>query len=973
MKKELKFFLLFFVAAVLGADLYAALPTAYKDVVVSGSVSVGNGVTAANSKAVLDLVSTSKVLLAPRMSTTQRNAISSTPEGGEVYDLTLHDRYIYNGTSWVQSSVPSTVIGDAGKFLKSGGAVVPNTWATPDATTGGTGFTTWALGDLMYSSATNTLAKLSGNTTSTKKFLTQTGTGSVSAAPSWVQPACADLSNGVASCSTDTTNAANISTGLLAQARGGSGVSNSGTFTWGSNNIAFTTSGSTSLTLPTSGSLGRLAGDTYTTTTLTSPAINGANITMGTASNSNRVGLPTNTTTNLSGLSNTAGDLAYDTTQGAVVFNSGSGFQAIGGGSGSGSGAYEFFTNGNAETNTTAGWNLYAGEDPYTDGSTTVGSAHVVHSRTTTNGEVIRGTASFKLAKDAANRKGEGFTFSIAADPAESNASIPVYFSFDYTTSSAYANGDIQLFAYDVTNSKIIPIQDSNNLNGALPASTAGGRFTGRFYSNAGSKSYRVSWHVATTNASAWNMFVDTLHVGGANQVPGIIVTPWAAWTSTFLGFGSVTVQHLSSRRVADTLEVQGWWTCGTSTGVAGSMTLGYNGVNGGVVATNSFISTNSIGGFGAVSAVGAFSYYPVVNQNSNLVNFGVSSASTAGWSAGLGTSLCTTGQSISIKFAVPIEGWTMGGVFSTSEAMLQTPVPLTASSAVKTPGATNNWHALSANSIALPPGTYRLTCSASFGNSGSVASYTETAVGWFSANGADTITTPAALSSATGLTVLAGNITTDLQNSSLPSTASGVMVQPTIVKTTAASTSVFCNTFSAETTAANARVSIVASAEKVPDFTTFSVYGQFEIQNTSSSAKTPTVSGNFNAMTGNSLTLTPGTWRLFGTCHFNNNLSNPSYTSTDCLWLSANGADTSASPASLSAGTGITVLTVHGTTPESFNNLSTGIFNQLFTPAPMAIIRCSQACTVYLDTYQTATTIANARVTAYVNAERLQ
>ena len=56
---------------------------------------------------------------------------------------------------------------------------------TVPATQGGTGLITYTLGDTLYASATNTLAKLAGNTTTTKKFLAQTGTGSVSAAPSW--------------------------------------------------------------------------------------------------------------------------------------------------------------------------------------------------------------------------------------------------------------------------------------------------------------------------------------------------------------------------------------------------------------------------------------------------------------------------------------------------------------------------------------------------------------------------------------------------------------------------------------------------------------------------------------------------------------------------------------------------------------------------------------------------------------------
>lgn len=50
---------------------------------------------------------------------------------------------------------------------------------------GGTNLTTYTLGDTIYASATNTLSKLAGNTTTTNKFLTQTGTGSASAAPVW--------------------------------------------------------------------------------------------------------------------------------------------------------------------------------------------------------------------------------------------------------------------------------------------------------------------------------------------------------------------------------------------------------------------------------------------------------------------------------------------------------------------------------------------------------------------------------------------------------------------------------------------------------------------------------------------------------------------------------------------------------------------------------------------------------------------
>lgn len=87
------------------------------------------------------------------------------------------------------------------------------------AINGGTGQNAYALGDTLYSDATNSVARLAGNTTTTKKFLGQTGTGSASAAPSWQQPAATDITGLAASATTDTTNASNISSGTLGTAR----------------------------------------------------------------------------------------------------------------------------------------------------------------------------------------------------------------------------------------------------------------------------------------------------------------------------------------------------------------------------------------------------------------------------------------------------------------------------------------------------------------------------------------------------------------------------------------------------------------------------------------------------------------------------------------------------------------------------------------------------------------------------------
>lgn len=53
--------------------------------------------------------------------------------------------------------------------------------------------TTYNLGDILYGKADGTLGRLPGNATATPLVLGQTGTGSASAAPSWVNPASASL------------------------------------------------------------------------------------------------------------------------------------------------------------------------------------------------------------------------------------------------------------------------------------------------------------------------------------------------------------------------------------------------------------------------------------------------------------------------------------------------------------------------------------------------------------------------------------------------------------------------------------------------------------------------------------------------------------------------------------------------------------------------------------------------------------
>lgn len=73
--------------------------------IFSGSVifaQMGIGTTSPDPSAILDISSTTKGILVPRMSTLQRNAVPSPAIGLLLYDTTLKGFYGYDGTNWTQ-------------------------------------------------------------------------------------------------------------------------------------------------------------------------------------------------------------------------------------------------------------------------------------------------------------------------------------------------------------------------------------------------------------------------------------------------------------------------------------------------------------------------------------------------------------------------------------------------------------------------------------------------------------------------------------------------------------------------------------------------------------------------------------------------------------------------------------------------------------------------------------------------------
>lgn len=133
------------------------------------SDSVSIGAASPNANAILQVDSTTKAFIPPRMTTAQKNAIGSPIEGMVVYDSDLNAVFVYNGTDWTETTPTAEVI-------KTTGITNPKIYS---AMVGITGTVTQDYGDM-----------INGNCaiTNTSDYACTLNSGKYTAAPNcWVQ------------------------------------------------------------------------------------------------------------------------------------------------------------------------------------------------------------------------------------------------------------------------------------------------------------------------------------------------------------------------------------------------------------------------------------------------------------------------------------------------------------------------------------------------------------------------------------------------------------------------------------------------------------------------------------------------------------------------------------------------------------------------------------------------------------------
>jgi hypothetical protein len=211
-----------------------------------------------------------------------------------------------------------------------------------------------------------------------------------------------------------------------------------------------------------------------------------------------------------------------------------------------------YILNPDAEVDTT-GWATYAdaaGTSPV-DGT---GGTAQTNLWTRTTSSPVRGSSSFKLDKTGtASRQGQGVSYDFTIDKADQAKVLTI--SFDYEVlSGTYANGDLQVWIYDVSNSTMI--QPAGYTLQSVSVGTEN-KHIATFQTSASGTSYRLILHVSSTSALDYALAIDNVVVGPQTVQYGAALTDWVSFTPTGSLSTNTTYSAGRWRRVGDSAEIQ--------------------------------------------------------------------------------------------------------------------------------------------------------------------------------------------------------------------------------------------------------------------------------------------------------------------------------------------------------------------------------------------------------------------------------
>jgi len=538
-------------------------------------------------------------------------------------------------------------------------------------------------------------------------------------------------------------------------------------------------------------------------------------------------------------------------------------------GAGSGSGRVNFLDTEEAGFETGIGvWTAYDdGGVAIVDGAGPASGTIVVTQET---GSPLVGTGSLKIAKSAVLASGEGVSVaSLTIDPQYRGRTIICEFEQDFTDAS-YPSENMSIKAIDMSlTGELAVIGDATikNLKGKVQV---------QILTTTSTAQVRLALHIDTdaVPGATWNGYLDQVLLTIDQTAPASIITDWedvivdGTWTTN-------TTYTAQRRRIGDSEEYE---VNIDLSGAPNAATLDVN------MPSDRVINAAKIKGTGDSSNVGVTTGFdsgagelngmvkyidtttvrPKVMRELSADNnymFELTDVAPVPWGSG---------NTIKLRFTVPIEGWSAGALLSTTESLLQNAKLKVINSAAQsfTGGVSNdleydsveedtlNGFNLSTNDYTIPRDGFYL-CFVNFGMSADADwnGTTEQVQVSMEVNGS--------IPSGGRMPwrVVPTNLTQVVGGSCGLTLKKGDTIHPTMFNGSG-------GTVLGVASGAYNHFEVV----EIPDFSTFSVFGESEYLSAEASVRTTTTLANtWIDVTGLSLPLTTGKWEIGYNCSTNN------------------------------------------------------------------------------------------------------
>lgn len=264
----------------------------------------------------------------------------------------------------------------------------------------------------------------------------------------------------------------------------------------------------------------------------------------------------------------------------------------------------------------------------------------------------IRKNTNFLWTKTAVNRQGEGFAYAFSIDNADKGKVLQC--SFEYLIASGtYADSDMSVWIYDVTNAVLIQPAPYLIKNSGIIE-----KFAVEFQTSSNSTSYRLIIHTGSTSALAYTVKFDNFILGPEAKLYGSAITDWVNYAPNL---STVGILNSSAywRRNGDSIEIEGRMEFNGG-GSASTLTVG---VPTGITIDTAKIvslSTSSVGvGYWSDSGTGFFTLLARSNTSTTFSFY--QQAGTASFN----TTVCASGDVITYNVKLPVTGWSSSQVLS--------------------------------------------------------------------------------------------------------------------------------------------------------------------------------------------------------------------------------------------------------------------------------------------------------------------